>query len=118
MPPLRISRHSILSDGRSTAEDLEGNGVDQLGVVRGVEGLDDFEGLGGVVMGEDEIVHYLKRSEGSSDIFGNRVRLMMVVRDVLDVVGEDLGVEREGLWLIVLGLYLEGYLLHLHGSLK
>lgn len=65
-------------------------------------------------MGKDEIVHDLKRSERGCNIFRNGVWLMMVVGNVLDVVGEDLRVEGERFRLIVLRLYLEGYLLELH----
>lgn len=101
-------------NGRSTAEDFEGNGVDQFGIVGRIERLDDFEGLDGVVMCKDKLVHYLKGSERGGNIFGDGVRLMMIVRDVLDVIYEDPRVEGEQLWLVVLGLYLEGYLLDLH----
>lgn len=65
-------------------------------------------------MCNDKLVHYLERPEGSCYIFGDGVWLVMVVRDVLDVICEDLRVEGEGLWFITLCFYLKGYLLDLH----
>lgn len=48
-------------------------------------------------MRKDELVHYLEGSERGGNIFGDGVRLMMVVRDVLDVICKDLRVEGERL---------------------
>jgi hypothetical protein len=67
---------------------------------------------------DDELLHGLKGSQTAGYALGDRVWFMVVVGDVFNIEGEDLGVEGKGFGLILLGLYFEDDTIHLHAIIN
>ena len=80
-------------------EYLEGNWVDNLLILSRTNWLVDLYCCRIVFVSKNKLSHDLKWSYFPSDVFGNGIRLVMIVAEVFNVEVEDFAIELDGLGL-------------------
>lgn len=66
----------------------------------------------------NELLHDFEWFETADYVFGDRVWLVVVIGYVLNIEGEDLGIEGEGFSLVLISCYLEDDASHFHPIIK